>query len=77
MKIDDYLLRYKEYSGYGRGYAPGEFPEFSRERAKQMLKDLLKLASNKAKIKKVGNSGSYLDASVDKESILSVLEDEN
>ena len=75
MKIDDFIYGYYDLPQES-GYDPGEFPEFSRERAKQMLKDLLKLASNKAKIKKVGNSGSYLDASVDKESILSVLEDE-
>ena len=72
MKIDDFIDNYEEE--YFMGSTFGDFA-FERGEVKKMLKDLLKLAYNKAKIKKVSNSGSYLDATVDKESILNILEE--
>lgn len=85
MKIDDFIQEHYELP-QEIGYGAGEFPEFSIERVKQMLKDLLVLAANKAKIKHIKPNGteqvccqlknSFSIIEVDKESILNILEDE-
>jgi len=43
------------------------------EYGKQQYNQAIRLISENAKTKKVGNSGSWLDAEVDKESILELL----
>lgn len=73
MKIDDFLSEY--HPEWDLLDFNGENP-YSKYQVKQMSKDLLRITSKVAKTKKVGNSGSWLDAGVDKQSILNILEDE-
>lgn len=60
-------------------YVEDEYPELSimsRRRLSMRIacEEALDLAAENAKIIKTGNSGSYFDASVDKESILKLKE---
>lgn len=48
-------------------------PENIAKQVKEAVTSALKEAAEKAKTKKTGNSGSWHDASVDKESILSLI----
>lgn len=43
--------------------------------AKHYAEEALKEAAKRAKINKTGNSGSYLDASVNRQSILNLIEE--
>jgi len=71
MKVDDFIDIYEDE--YFEGDVFGSFV-YSRETVKKMLVELLDLATRKARTVKVSNSGSWLDAGVDRESILNVLE---
>lgn len=72
MKIDDFIYKYYELP-QEKGYGAGEVPEFSIERVRQMLKDLLVLAADKADVEteRAIDENWYI---VDKESILNILE---
>lgn len=51
--IEKFLERYVDF--HGKGYNPGEVPEFSKQRVHFIIEIVLNIAAEKAKIKQTEN----------------------